>query len=76
MAQQTVDVALYRELIRRQRATQDTIAVNTGVSQATVHEILSGKCERITTRTAAALVCGLSGNIVVHQSRGGACGNA
>ena len=63
----TVDAAPYRELIRRQRLSQNMVWVKTGVSQATVHEILAGKAMRISTRTALALLRGLEGNIVVHQ---------
>ena len=64
----TVDAAPYRELIRRQRISQNMVWVKTGVSQATVHEIVSGKASRISTRTALALLRGLEGNIVVHQA--------
>ena len=63
----TVSAVPYRELIAKQRVSQDMILLKTGITQTTVSEIMSGKAARISTRTAAALVCGLDGNIVIHQ---------
>ncbi len=67
MKVQTVDVAPYRELIRRQHLSQSMVALKTGVSQATVHEIMAGRFGRVSTSTALRLIKGLEGNIVIHQ---------
>lgn len=67
MKVQTVDVAPYRELIKRQKMSQNMVALKTGVSQATIHEILAGRFGRVSTSTALRLIRGLDGNIVIHQ---------
>ena len=63
----TVSAAPYRELIAKQRVSQDMILLKTGITQTTVSEIMSGKAVRISTRTALALLRGLDGNIIIHQ---------
>ena len=67
-----VDVGPYHDLIARQKLPQIFIEEATGVSQATISAIMTGRCHTITTRTAMALIRGLGGTIVLPGAGGGA----